>query len=327
MTSRMPDICGGVDGHFQCQVAVCEAQHEVLPLLAEIGPHLSPLDNCGPVVGVDDLVPDIKWHTSPRASLGWFCATPRVRPFQDLGPTGLPSARRAQRGERATASVWHAWTTCRHLTGSELFSSLDAEALARVAGRASTVQLDRNDTLFNEGDEADDLFVVLSGRVAIAKRSPDGRESLVALMEPGDLFGEMPLFDDEPVRPRPGRWSAPRSSGYPSTPFGRKLEARPSLLWDVVALFATRLRAAGDALADAMLLDVTGRTAKRLLELSGDADEFVLPITQEELAGLVGASRERVNKAIAAFVRLGWIDQTDRRYRVVNRERLAQRAG
>lgn len=74
------------------------------------------------------------------------------------------------------------------LTGSELFSALDEEALARVAVRASTVHLDRNDTLFNEGDQAEDLYVVLTGRVAIAKRSPDGRESLVALMEPGDLF-------------------------------------------------------------------------------------------------------------------------------------------
>jgi CRP-like cAMP-binding protein len=106
-----------------------------------------------------------------------------------------------------------------------------------------------------------------------------------------------------------------------------ELQVRPELLWDVAALLARRLRAVSAALTDAMLLDVTGRTAKRLLEIAGGADEFALPITQEELAGLVGASRERVNKAIAAFVRLGWLDQTERRYRVVNRERLAQRAG
>ena len=73
------------------------------------------------------------------------------------------------------------------------------------------------------------------------------------------------------------------------------------------------------ALADSVFLDVTGRTAKRLLELAGDGDEFELPITQEELAGMVGASRERVNKAIASFVRLGWIEQSDRRYRITNR--------
>ena len=212
------------------------------------------------------------------------------------------------------------------LSGSEFFSSLDEEAMARVAMKASSVRLERNDTLFSEGDEAKELFVVLSGRIAIGKRSPDGRESLVALMEKGDLFGEMPLFDDEP---RSASARALERSEVVRVPFEvvrSELEARPGLLWHVVGLFAERLRAADDALADAMLLDVTGRTAKRLLELAGDSDEFVLPITQEELAGLVGASRERVNKAIAAFIRLRWIEQADRRYRIVNRERLAQRA-
>ena len=72
----------------------------------------------------------------------------------------------------------------------------------------------------------------------------------------------------------------------------------------MVRLLAGRLRNTDAALADSVFLDVTGRTAKRLLELAGDADEFALPITQEELAGMVGASRERVNKAIASFVRL-----------------------
>jgi CRP-like cAMP-binding protein len=212
------------------------------------------------------------------------------------------------------------------LSGSDLFSSLDEAALARVAMKASTVRLERNDTLFNEGDEANELFVVLSGRIAIGKRSPDGRESLVALMEKGDLFGEMPLFDEET---RSASARALERSEVVRVPFDvvrTELEAKPGLLWHVVGLFASRLRAADDALADAMLLDVTGRTAKRLLELSGDADEFVLPITQEELAGLVGASRERVNKAIAAFIRLRWIEQSERRYRILNRERLAQRA-
>ena len=59
---------------------------------------------------------------------------------------------------------------------------------------------------------------------------------------------------------------------------------------------------------------------------ASDRNEFVLPITQEELAGMVGASRERVNKAIASFVRLGWIDQADRRYAITNREQLTIRA-
>jgi CRP/FNR family transcriptional regulator, cyclic AMP receptor protein len=79
-------------------------------------------------------------------------------------------------------------------------------------------------------------------------------------------------------------------------------------------------------LADSVFLDVTGRTAKRLLELAGDNDEFSLPVTQEELAGMVGASRERVNKAIASFIRLGWLEQRERRYRIVKRDQLELRA-
>ena len=91
-------------------------------------------------------------------------------------------------------------------------------------------------------------------------------------------------------------------------------------------MLAGRLRNMDEALADSVFLDVTGRTAKKLLELAGESEEFSLPITQEELAGMVGASRERVNKAIAAFVRLGWIEQMDRSYRITNREQLTIRS-
>jgi CRP-like cAMP-binding protein len=101
---------------------------------------------------------------------------------------------------------------------------------------------------------------------------------------------------------------------------------RPEVLWAVVRILARRLRATDEALADAMFLDVTGRTAKRLLQIAGDDDEFSLPVTQEELAAMVGASRERVNKAIATFVRLGWLSLPARtRYRILNRDELEAR--
>ncbi|MGI8491517.1 MAG: Crp/Fnr family transcriptional regulator [Acidimicrobiales bacterium] len=212
------------------------------------------------------------------------------------------------------------------LASSDLFSSFDEAALRALATESQQLSFERNGIIFNEGDNAEDMFVVRSGRIAIGRRSPDGRESLVALMETGDLFGEMSLFDQ-------GDRSASARALEPSVvlrlPYAqvrKALDARPELLWEVVSLLAQRLRATDSALADAVFLDVTGRTAKRLLELAGDAEEFALPITQEELAGLVGASRERVNKSIAAFIRLGWIDQLDRRYRILQRDRLAQRA-
>jgi CRP/FNR family cyclic AMP-dependent transcriptional regulator len=212
------------------------------------------------------------------------------------------------------------------LASSDLFSAFDAGALARVLTGVRPLRCERNDTLFHEGDHAAEMYVVRSGRVAIGRRSPDGRETLVALMEAGDLFGEMSLFDGESRSASARALEASELLAIPFHLVKESLDTRPELLWNVVALLAGRLRSTDAALADAVFLDVTGRTAKRLLELAGDAEEFLLPITQEELAGLVGASRERVNKAIAAFIRLGWIDQTDRRYRIVQRDRLAQRA-
>jgi CRP-like cAMP-binding protein len=105
------------------------------------------------------------------------------------------------------------------------------------------------------------------------------------------------------------------------------LEERPELLWTVVEILARRLRATDEALADSVFLDVTGRTAKRLLALAGSDDEFRMPLTQEELAGMVGASRERVNKAIAMFVKLGWLEISGRsQYHILDRAELEARA-
>ena len=207
-----------------------------------------------------------------------------------------------------------------------LFAGLDDDALAKVVEAGRDLEMRRGDVLFREGDDPDELFVVLSGRIAIANKSIDGRESMVALMEEGDLFGEMGLFDG---RSRSAEARALETSVVTAVPYGpvRNLyQDDPALLWRVVAMLAGRLRTMDAALADSVFLDVTGRTAKRLLDLAGEEDEFSLPITQEELAGMVGASRERVNKAIASFIRLGWIEQIDRTYRITNREQLTIRA-
>ena len=207
-----------------------------------------------------------------------------------------------------------------------LFGGLDDTDLDAVLAGASDREFRRGDVIFREGDEPGEMYVVVSGRIAIANKSIDGRESMVALMESGDLFGEMGLFSGR------GRSAEARSletsvvTAVPYGPVQSLYENNPVLLWPVVEMLAERLRSMDEALADSVFLDVTGRTAKRLLELAGESDEFFLPMTQEELAGMVGASRERVNKAIASFIRLGWIEQIDRTYRVTNREQLTIRA-
>ena len=212
------------------------------------------------------------------------------------------------------------------LQSNELFEGLDNQALQRVAATTQSVELQRGDVVFSEGAVAEHLYVMEDGIVAIVSRSADGRESVFALMERGDLFGEMGLLDG---LGRSAEARALEPSQLISIPYEvvrREFDAQPMLLWGVVGLLAGRLRTMDEALADTMFLDVTGRTAKRLLELGGDLDEFVLPITQEELASMVGASRERVNKAIASFVRLGWIDQSERRYCILDRDQLTRRA-
>lgn len=213
------------------------------------------------------------------------------------------------------------------LARTDFFADATPDALERVAATGQELHLIRGDVLFNEGDPPESLYLVLRGRIAIALANPiDRRESVVALMEANDLFGEMSMLDDGP---RSAMARALEPSAVFSIPFGPILEMfneNPKLLWNVTRLLAQRIRVTDEALADSVFLDVTGRTAKRLLELANGTDEFTLPVTQEELAGMVGASRERVNKAIASFIRLGWLEQHDRSYRITQRERLELRA-
>lgn len=212
------------------------------------------------------------------------------------------------------------------LASVDLFGDLTSAELLHLADASTTEDLRRGDVLFHEDDPGDTVYIVTAGRIAIAKRSIDGRESVVALMEPGDLFGEMQLFENQgrTAEARALEQSQVLAIGY--EPIREVYQQRPELLWGVVALLAGRLRTMDVALADSVFLDVTGRTAKRLVEMAAGAEEFTLPVTQEELASMVGASRERVNKAIASFVRLGWIEQSDRRYRITDRDQLERRA-
>ncbi|MEX0846826.1 MAG: Crp/Fnr family transcriptional regulator [Ilumatobacteraceae bacterium] len=213
------------------------------------------------------------------------------------------------------------------LASSEFFGAADSAVLELIAASGAESNLVRGDVLFKEGDVADALYVVVRGRLAIAIANPiDHRETVVSLMEPGDLFGEMAMLDDGP---RSAMARALETSTVLAIPYDAVLDVfrkQPELLWGVTRLLAQRLRVMDETLADSVFLDVTGRTAKRLLELSEGSDEFMLPVTQEELAGMVGASRERVNKAIASFIRLGWIDQHERKYTILKRQSLEIRA-
>lgn len=212
------------------------------------------------------------------------------------------------------------------LRNVELFDRFDEEDHTRLADAVERVELIRNDVVFSEGAEPDACYVVIDGRIAIANKSIDGRESMVALMVRGDLFGEMGLFDGLGRSAEARALEQSTVIRIPAEVLRTLWEDKPDLLWSVVRMLCQRIRSTDEALADSFFLDVTGRTAKHLLELAGDREEFEIPITQEELAGLIGASRERVNKAIASFLRLGWIEQHDHRYRILKRRELEIRS-
>lgn len=208
----------------------------------------------------------------------------------------------------------------------ELFAGLDAEVLADIIGAARPVSLVRHQVLFSEGDPAEELYLVREGRVAILRRAPDGRESVVAIMGAGDVFGEMSLFDGHGRSADARALDAAQLVAMPYPMLAEAFGASPPALWAVLRLLAGRIRATDEILTDAMFLDVPGRTAKRLLTLAGHGGGYSPAVTQDELASMVGASRERINRAIATFVRNGWLEQSGRRYRVLDAAQLASRA-
>ena len=214
------------------------------------------------------------------------------------------------------------------LAETEFFAEAPLELLAPIAAAGKVRELVRGDVLFEVGDEPDSIYVVLSGRIAIAigNRPFDHRESVIALMDEGDLFGDMGMLDKSPRSAGARSLETSTVLEIPYSAVIEQLNKSTDLLWNVIRMLSRRLRAMDQALADSVFLDVTGRTAKRLLELSGGKDEFTLPVTQEELAGMVGASRERVNKAIASFIKLHWLEQSERTYHILDRAKLEQRA-
>src|SRR5438105_5587999 len=248
-----PYLLGVVARDHEREVAVGELEHEVFAVFAEHIALLPALDDGCAVMRIHDLVSDVEGHTSPRdVTAGVQIQSARKRLLGQLGRRFLPAI--VSRVVDPTL-----------LSRTPFFAGLDAAAVETVAGLCVRRELKRNDVLFREGEDATELFVVERGRVAIANRSDDGRESLVALMEAGDLFGEMGLFDG--VRSADAR--ALETSTVVAVPYGplrEALDRQPSALWSVVELLARRIRAVDEALADTVCLDAPGRTDKRRLE-------------------------------------------------------------
>jgi len=215
------------------------------------------------------------------------------------------------------------------LRRAPLFATLDDDAFRLLTDELTEVDLSRGASVFREGDQGDQLYFIVSGKVKLGRTSPDGRESLLAILGPG----EMALFDPSPRTATATAVSETRLAGLRNESLNTLLRTRPEVSAQLLQALARRLRRTNDSLSDLVFSDVPGRVAKALLDL---ADRFGRPatdgvlvaheLTQEELAQLVGASRETVNKALAEFVQRGWLRLEARAVVILDMQRLRQRS-
>ena len=214
-----------------------------------------------------------------------------------------------------------------------LFAALDPDGAAALRSSLVEIGITKAQSLFREGEPGDQMYVILDGKVKLGQTSPDGRESLLAILGPGEMFGELSLFD-------PGLRASTATALTDAVVLGLSneqlmpwLAGRPEVAAALLQALARRLRRTNEAIADLVFSDVPGRVAKALMDLGEKfgtvTTEGLLvthDMTQEELAQLVGASRETVNKALADFTQRGWIRLESRQVVILDVERLGRRA-
>lgn len=213
-----------------------------------------------------------------------------------------------------------------------LFTALDDASAASLRATMETVRLAKGATLFSEGDPGEHLYVIVEGKLKLGTSSGDGRENLLSILGPGEMFGELSLFD-----PGPRTSTATAVTDVRLLSLGHDqvipwVTRHPQVALHLLARLAQRLRRTNEVVGDLVFSDVPGRVAKALIDLGErfgkETDEGLYvhhDLTQEELAQLVGASRETVNKALADFASRNWIRLDGRAVLIIDVDRLNKR--
>ena len=219
------------------------------------------------------------------------------------------------------------------LARAGIFQGVDPDAVAALIADMETVTFPRGTTIFDEGEPGDRLYIIVDGKVKLARHAPDGRENLLSVMGPSDMFGELSIFDPGPRTSSALCVTEVTAATMNSTMLKQWIDTHPEISQQLLRVLARRLRRTNASLADLIFTDVPGRVAKTLLQLAnrfgmqeGGALRVNHDLTQEEIAQLVGASRETVNKALATFAHRGWIRLEGKSVLIVDTEHLARRA-
>ena len=218
-----------------------------------------------------------------------------------------------------------------------LFARLSDEELGDLAGRIRPRTFKRAEVIFRKDDPGTHLYLVLEGAVKIALPGEFGQEALVAIMRPGDFFGELALFDRSPRSATAVALDDTRAALLAGEDFIAFLERHPSAVRVVLETLARTVRRLSDRVEHLTFLDVPSRVAKYLLDLAqasalsdgtakpgAVAPMLELSLTQDELAAFVGASRVSVNRVLGDLERREIVAIKRRRISIKDPERLAK---
>ena len=194
------------------------------------------------------------------------------------------------------------------LSGIELFSELNEDELQEVTALAQTRSVLRDTTIFNEGDTADAIFVVVNGRVKIVTTSTDGKEFILTVLGAGQVFGEMALLEETTRSASVVTITAVELLVLARKDFDHLLNSSPGISRKLMAILSRRLRRANSKMESLAYMDVAGRLARYLLDLALDHGQrlgngwvVVRRPTHSDIAHSIGTSRETVSRLINEF--------------------------
>jgi CRP/FNR family cyclic AMP-dependent transcriptional regulator len=218
------------------------------------------------------------------------------------------------------------------LARSAIFQGVQPSSVSALITHLRPVDFPPGHTVVAEGELGDMLFIIVSGKVKIACRSADGRENLLAIMGPSEMFGEVSVFDPGPRTASAVTITEVRAVAMDRHALRTWIGLCPQIAEQLLRALARRLRRTDDSLADIVFTDVSGRIAKQLLALAqrfGTQEDgglrVIHDLTQEEIAQLVGASRETVNKALIDFAHRGMIRLEGKSLLISDTEHLLRR--
>ena len=203
------------------------------------------------------------------------------------------------------------------------FTQLNDGELDVVRAVATEKTYPKNAVVLTEGEMGDSLYMIQSGKVKVFIGDEDGREIILKILGPGDFFGEMSMIDKQPRSASVNTSEASTFLVLTHAAFEKCVEQSPRIANMVMRILAQRVREADRKIGTLALMDVYGRVASTLLELSVYTNGKLMvaeKLSQQDLANMVGASREMVNRILKDLSDRGFISVESKTITIINRE-------